>query len=445
MATGLVSGGLLLTAVNPTSSTADVTDSLKNVHLEIRNDTPLRCRFFQTYPRGLGNVVPTEILPGASKDFFSYHQTKDKFGEKLLPKLTYSSQGGCVPWGAGEIDTLVSVQNHLLGAPDCTVSVTGRSIWSTRSLSELETVTETLGFYRLSDGRTGWSEVSCHRGGDSENKRFTVTYKAHSLAGRMSVGNRDQLQCIDAPGGSDANGLRLKSWRCNRSAAQAFEFRPDLSLVKKRGYSEIQLNGKCLTVDPNNPTNGTSVTLWPCGGDTSGWGRLLPEQKWYVTNSASLDAGSNEPTQLRIYDKCLDVQDGVSNGHHLILWDCHGGTNQQFYPNIPPPAPAQCAAATARQFGVTAERKRKPVPCLADVNVLYRPQGAIITWKDRPGYNYQHRVAKADSVGGGRWRGIGPQSHLRVTDRPAVHLIRAVDAKCGCTGPITRVSIRRQR
>lgn len=73
-------------------------------------------------------------------------------------------------------------------------------------------------------------------------------------------------------------------------------------------------SGRCLDVPGQSQTNGTQVTLWDCNGGTN--------QQWALT------AGK----QLQVYGgKCLDAE-GASTaaGTRAIIWDCNGAANQHW-------------------------------------------------------------------------------------------------------------------
>ncbi|MEQ4304232.1 ricin-type beta-trefoil lectin domain protein [Plantactinospora sp. B6F1] len=73
-------------------------------------------------------------------------------------------------------------------------------------------------------------------------------------------------------------------------------------------------SGRCVDVPNSTTTNGTQVQLWDCSGGTN--------QQWTYTASK----------QLTVYGtKCLDANNaGTTNGTTVIIWDCHGGLNQQW-------------------------------------------------------------------------------------------------------------------
>lgn len=74
------------------------------------------------------------------------------------------------------------------------------------------------------------------------------------------------------------------------------------------------LDGKCLDAAGESSENGTHLILWECTGHEN--------QNWYF----------NEKGELRgINNKCVDAEGNSSkNGTQLVLWDCNGGSNQQW-------------------------------------------------------------------------------------------------------------------
>jgi beta-galactosidase len=73
-------------------------------------------------------------------------------------------------------------------------------------------------------------------------------------------------------------------------------------------------SGRCVDVPAVSQTNGTQVALWDCNGGTN--------QQWTPTSSR----------QLQVYGtKCLDAEAArTTPGTRAIIWDCNGGTNQQW-------------------------------------------------------------------------------------------------------------------
>ncbi|MEV4556376.1 arabinofuranosidase catalytic domain-containing protein [Kitasatospora sp. NPDC049285] len=71
---------------------------------------------------------------------------------------------------------------------------------------------------------------------------------------------------------------------------------------------------RCLDVPNSSQTNGTQTQLWDCHGGTN--------QQWTPTAAK----------ELRVFGgKCLDAEaKGTANGTKAIIWDCNGQTNQQW-------------------------------------------------------------------------------------------------------------------
>ncbi|WP_433605530.1 glycoside hydrolase family 27 protein [Dactylosporangium sp. CA-139114] len=75
-------------------------------------------------------------------------------------------------------------------------------------------------------------------------------------------------------------------------------------------------SGRCLD-DPNgSTTNGVQLVIWDCNGGTN--------QQWTFTASK----------QLQVLGKCLDAYNNqTSPGTKVEIWDCNGQTNQQWNVN----------------------------------------------------------------------------------------------------------------
>ncbi|AEV84583.1 galactosylceramidase [Actinoplanes sp. SE50] len=73
-------------------------------------------------------------------------------------------------------------------------------------------------------------------------------------------------------------------------------------------------SGRCADVPGASQTNGTQLALWDCNGGSN--------QNFTLTDQK----------QLLVYgSKCLDVNaGGTADGAKVQIWDCHGGTNQQW-------------------------------------------------------------------------------------------------------------------
>ncbi|PPS67427.1 MULTISPECIES: non-reducing end alpha-L-arabinofuranosidase family hydrolase [Streptomyces] len=76
-------------------------------------------------------------------------------------------------------------------------------------------------------------------------------------------------------------------------------------------------SGRCLDVPGAGQTDGTNVQIWDCHGGTN--------QQWTLTDN----------NQLTVYgNKCLDVPGHATTaGTRPVIWSCNGGTNQQWRAN----------------------------------------------------------------------------------------------------------------
>jgi hypothetical protein len=110
-------------------------------------------------------------------------------------------------------------------------------------------------------------------------------------------------KCVDVNGSSTADGTKVQLWTCTSGANQQWT----------RDGNTLRALGKCLTA--NGTADGAQVQLSTCTGSGG--------QNWTAgTNGALVNAQSN---------KCLDANGASSaNGTQLIIWSCHGGTNQRW-------------------------------------------------------------------------------------------------------------------
>jgi lysophospholipase L1-like esterase len=70
-------------------------------------------------------------------------------------------------------------------------------------------------------------------------------------------------------------------------------------------------SGRCLDVPGSNSANGTQPVIWDCNGGTN--------QQWTFSGSS-----------VQALGKCLDAPVNAAAGAKAQLWDCNGGTNQQW-------------------------------------------------------------------------------------------------------------------
>ncbi|MHA3946960.1 ricin-type beta-trefoil lectin domain protein [Cellulomonas bogoriensis] len=114
--------------------------------------------------------------------------------------------------------------------------------------------------------------------------------------------------CLDVPWADPTDGNPAQVATCSGNAAQTWTRGSD---------GTIRALGRCLDAAGGRTENGTVVQIWGCNGTGA--------QRWVY------DAASRalvNPASGR----CLDAQGGtpLRDGQRLVLWDCHGGANQQW-------------------------------------------------------------------------------------------------------------------
>ncbi len=70
-------------------------------------------------------------------------------------------------------------------------------------------------------------------------------------------------------------------------------------------------SGRCLDVNQGTTANGTQTLIWDCHGGA---------------NQQCTQAGQT----LQVLGKCLDAPLNAAAGTRVQIWDCNGGTNQQW-------------------------------------------------------------------------------------------------------------------
>ncbi|WP_345033252.1 ricin-type beta-trefoil lectin domain protein [Kutzneria kofuensis] len=74
-------------------------------------------------------------------------------------------------------------------------------------------------------------------------------------------------------------------------------------------------SGQCMDVTGQGTANGTLVELWECNGGSN--------QQWTQASDGSLRSAQS--------GKCLDDPGfSTTNGTQLEIWDCNGGSNQRW-------------------------------------------------------------------------------------------------------------------
>ncbi|MFI0723704.1 ricin-type beta-trefoil lectin domain protein [Streptomyces sp. NPDC021224] len=131
---------------------------------------------------------------------------------------------------------------------------------------------------------------------------------ANPAAGEVVGAGAD---CLDARGGSAADGTALQLWGCNHTAGQQFTLASD---------NTLRTLGSCVTASGGGTANRTPVALASCTGSAA--------QLWtHRTDGSLLNPASG---------RCLDVPDSntTPGAVQLQLYDCNG-TGAQVW-KLPP-------------------------------------------------------------------------------------------------------------
>ncbi|MFI6025394.1 ThuA domain-containing protein [Amycolatopsis magusensis] len=146
----------------------------------------------------------------------------------------------------------------------------------------------------LTSGHIG---IQNHGTGDDVSFR-NIRIKESSGAGPI-VGAGGK--CADVSGGNPADGTKVQLWSCTGGTNQQWT----------REGGTWRTLGKCLSVAGS--TDGSPVQLSACNGGGA--------QNWAAQSDGTLRSGG----------KCLDANGGsTADGTQLIIWTCHGGTNQRW-------------------------------------------------------------------------------------------------------------------
>ena len=111
--------------------------------------------------------------------------------------------------------------------------------------------------------------------------------------------------CLDVRSADAADGTPVQLYGCNATAAQAWT-------VETNGT--LHAYGKCLDVQAGGTANGTPVQLYTCNG--TGAQNWQPQANGELVNPQS--------------GRCLDDTAFGGAGTQTEIWDCNGGTNQQW-------------------------------------------------------------------------------------------------------------------
>lgn len=140
----------------------------------------------------------------------------------------------------------------------------------------------------------------------SQFDNLSVTLAGPATPAGPIVAGDDTADCVDANGGSAANGTKIQMWPCNGNASS--------QSWTMASNGTVQINGSCLDITNASYTNGTLIEEWACNGGAN--------QQWLAVNGELVNPASG---------RCLDDPGfSTAEGTQLDLWACNGGSNQQW-------------------------------------------------------------------------------------------------------------------
>jgi hypothetical protein len=217
--------------------------------------------------------------------------------------------------------------------------------------------------------------------GDTNWATYTVsTDVLLESAGFVELIGRAGTQAAFNPPGLNSYRLRISNtgaWsirRTNTSAQVSTLASGTAAALGTNTWHTISLafNGSTITARLDGATLGTATdSTFPAGqvGFASGWNYQTQFDNLAVTGQTP-PSTITSPLLNRAANRCLDVSGGSqANGAQLIIWDCNGGTNQQW---------AATAAGELRVYGTK---------CLDVLNHATAPNSPVSIWDCTGGTN----------------------------------------------------------
>jgi Glycosyl hydrolase family 59/Ricin-type beta-trefoil lectin domain/Concanavalin A-like lectin/glucanases superfamily len=202
-------------------------------------------------------------------------------------------------------DTLTTLASGTVTAPGTgtwqhlALTFNGASISAAINGTTVATVTDSS----YASGMVGFG-TSGYQTDQFDNLSVTLVGSA-TPSGPIVAGD-DTADCVDANGGSAANGTKVQMWACNGNASS--------QTWTMASNGTVQINGNCLDITGANYSDGTLIEEWTCNGGAN--------QQWLAVNGELVNPASG---------MCLDDPAfNTAGGTQLDLWTCNGGTNQQW-------------------------------------------------------------------------------------------------------------------
>ena len=188
-----------------------------------------------------------------------------------------------------------------------------------------------LGFTGDATVRNLWARADAGTSANSVSRTLltheSALFKVTPTVGSTILGgpltSASSGRCADSPGGTTVNATQLVVWDCNGGENQKVTYSGStktLNVLYKcfdahaGGTSAARLT-RCWKKPTGGTSAGTHVELYDCNGGTN--------QQWNVNADGTITGAQS--------GLCLDVSGATNpNGSILELWTCNGGANQRW-------------------------------------------------------------------------------------------------------------------
>ncbi len=125
--------------------------------------------------------------------------------------------------------------------------------------------------------------------------------------------NQNSGKCLDVPGGSTADQVKVQQFTCNGGGNQHWQLRTTEEIVNTN-------SGKCLDVPSGSTADQVALQQFACNGGSN--------QKWQLRTTGEI-VNTNS-------GKCVDVPNGSTADQVVVQqFTCNGGNNQKWSVRVP--------------------------------------------------------------------------------------------------------------
>ncbi len=167
-------------------------------------------------------------------------------------------------------------------------------------------------------------EWGCNGGA---NQQFTLTPTATGSS-TYFLHPMTPDDCVDIAGSSTASGAAVTQYPCTYASNEQFT----LHAVGTNVYQVVAQNsGLCIAPSGGSGSNGTGIVQVACSSPATSWSIQIGSSGNPTPTPTPVSSGSTGVLRGVQSNRCLDVPNvSQNNGTLLDIWDCNGGSNQQW-------------------------------------------------------------------------------------------------------------------